>query len=71
MTATPGGVPYLPPDRWACDLLLPEPPQPGDWWLVGVTQVYRPILDIVADRTSLPVSSNNVYFHFRLHVDEE
>ena len=71
MTATPSSVPDVGFNGWACELLLPKPAQPGAWRLVGVTEAYRPILDIVADRTGMPVSSNNVYYHFRLHTDEE
>ncbi len=71
MTSTPSSVPYVGFNNWACELLLPEPARPGAWRFVGVTETYRPILDIVADRTGLPVSSNNVYFHFRLNTEEE
>ncbi len=71
LTATPTTLPYIECRGWADVLLLPEPPQPGAWRLVDVTEVYRPILDIVADRTGMPVSSNNVYYHFQLHIDEE
>ncbi len=70
-TTNPGTVPDIGLTDWECVLMMPESPQPGPWQFAGVTELYTPILDIVADRTGHPRSSSTVYYYFTLRSDGE
>ena len=71
-TSNPGGVPELGLTDWACGgLLFLDAPRPGAWVFAGVTELYTPVRDIVADRTGQPISSTTVYYYFTLQSEAD
>ena len=55
-------------DGFFCGLIYPEAVPPGQWVLVGISEVqrYTPILDIYRDQTGNRTKNDTVYYHFQL-----